>query len=167
VNRTARTIGLLLSTTVTLVPLTGAVADDFAYGRRIFLEKAECSFCHGWAGDGAGHPQSPGRAANLRKSQLGRDQLITVIQCGIPGTSMPHFDDQAFTDRRCYGMTAAELGDRVPTSPPSTSLQKREVEILADFLLAKVIGRGPVTREECFEAFGERARSCNDYPPGS
>ena len=43
------------------------------HGRRIFLEKADCQYCHGWAGDGAGAGQSPGGAANLRKSQLDRD----------------------------------------------------------------------------------------------
>jgi hypothetical protein len=103
-----------------------AADDDFAYGRRLFLDKAECSFCHGWAGDGSGHPKSPGRAANLRKSQLGRDALVTVILCGIPGTAMPHFDELAYTDQRCYGMTEAELGARTPTLPPSTTLQRRE-----------------------------------------
>ena len=146
--------------------LAPAIADDYSYGRRLFLEKAACSFCHGWAGDGAGHPQSPGRAANLRKSQLSREQIVTVIMCGIPGTSMPHFDDLAYTDNRCYGMTEAELGDRTPNLPPSTTLQKREVEILADFLLARVIGQGSITRQECVEAFGERARSCDEYPAG-
>jgi hypothetical protein len=43
-------------------------------------------------------------------------------------------------------------------------LQKREVEALADYLLANVIGRGAVTREECEEMFGQRARSCGQYP---
>jgi hypothetical protein len=141
-----------------------AAAEDFAYGRRLFLEKAECSFCHGWPGDGSGHPQSPGRAANLRQSKLDRDTLIIVISCGIPGTAMPHFDELAYTDKRCYGMTEAELGSRTPTLPPSTTLQKREIEIVADYLLAKIIGRGEITREECIENFGERARSCDDYP---
>ena len=42
--------------------------DDFAYGRRLFLDKAQCSYCHGWAGDGNGEPRSPGRAPSLRKS---------------------------------------------------------------------------------------------------
>jgi len=28
-------------------------------------------------------------------------------------------------------------------------LPKREVEILADYLLAKIAGRGPATRQEC------------------
>jgi mono/diheme cytochrome c family protein len=64
-------------------------ADDFTYGRRIFLDKADCAFCHGWAVDGAGHPQAVGRSANLRQTRLSRDQLITVIMCDIPGTAMP------------------------------------------------------------------------------
>lgn len=145
--------------------LPAAAADDeFANGRRIFLEKADCQYCHGWAGDGAGQGQSPGGAANLRQSKLARDQLIMVISCGIPGTAMPHFDEQAYADKHCYGMTEAELGDRAPNSPPSTSLPKREIAVVADYLLAKIIGRGPITREECKENFGERARSCSDYP---
>jgi mono/diheme cytochrome c family protein len=142
-----------------------AAAQDFPQGRRVFLEKADCGYCHGWAGDGAGQGQSPGGAANLRRSQLDRATLITVISCGVPGTAMPHFDEQAYTDTRCYGMTEADLGDRTPTLPPSSTLPKRDIEALVDYLLAKIIGRGPITREECQEAFGENARSCGDYPP--
>jgi mono/diheme cytochrome c family protein len=157
--------GLLLTLLAFLWLAPAAAAeDDFAYGRRLFLDKAECAFCHGWAGDGAGHPQSPGRAANLRKSGLDRDTLVTTILCGIPGTAMPHFDALAYTDKRCYGMTEAELGDRTPTLPPSTTLQRREVEVIADYLKAKVIGRSEVTRAECLEAFGADAGSCGDYP---
>jgi hypothetical protein len=160
---------VILFATVAAVPLlasaAGAAADDFAYGRRLFLEKANCDYCHGWAGDGAGAGQSPGGAANLRRSQLAREQLITVISCGVPGKPMPHFDDLAYTDKRCYGQTEADLGSRTPPLPPSTTLPQREIEVLADYLLAKVIGRGPITREECFETLGERVHSCNDYPP--
>src|SRR3954471_12070940 len=141
-----------------------AAAQDVERGRRIFLEKADCAYCHGWAGDGAGQGQSPGGAANLRRSQLARDQLVTVISCGVPGPAMPHFDDGAYTDTRCYGMTEAQLGSRTPPFPPSTTLVKREIEVLVDYLQAKISGRGPITREECIETFGERARSCNDYP---
>jgi hypothetical protein len=135
---------------------SGASAQDFERGRRIFLEKADCAYCHGWAGDGAGQGQS----------QLARDQLINVISCGVPGTAMPHFDEGAYTDTRCYGMTEAELGPRTPPFPPSTTLVKREIDVLVDYLVAKIIGRGPITRAECVENFGERARSCNDYPAG-
>jgi mono/diheme cytochrome c family protein len=156
--------GTLLAASVVLAAAPAAAQDDFAYGRRLFLEKAECSFCHGWAGDGAGHPQSPGAAANLRKSRLDRDALIMTIGCGIPGTAMPHFDEAAYSDKRCYGMTEAELGPRTPALPPSTTLQRREIEVIADYLLAKVIGRGEITREECREVLGSRDQSCGEYP---
>jgi len=148
-----------------LLGASTAAAQDVSHGRRIFLEKGDCQYCHGWAGDGAGAGQSPGGAANLRRSQLDRATLITVIGCGVPGTAMPRFDEDAYTDKRCYGMTEAELGARTPPLPPSTTLPKRDIEVLADYLLAKVIGRGAITREECFETLGERVRSCNDYPP--
>jgi hypothetical protein len=157
---------LALLAAVMAPPLATLADDDFANGRRIFLEKADCGYCHGWAGDGAGQGQSPGGAANLRQSRLSRDSLIMVISCGIPGRAMPHFDDQAYTDKRCYGMTEAELGDKVPPFPPSTALPRREVEIVADYLLAKIIGRGPITREECAETLGPRVRSCEEYPAG-
>ena len=155
---------VLLALTLLAQPREGLAADDFAAGRRIFLEQADCAYCHGWAGDGAGQGQSPGGAANLRVSRLDRDSLIMVISCGIPGRAMPHFDDQAYADRRCYGTTEAELGGRVPPFPPSTTLPRRDIELLADYLIAKVIGRGPITREECVETLGERVRSCGDYP---
>jgi len=140
-------------------------ADDFAFGRRVFLDKAQCSYCHGWAGDGAGEPQSNGAAANLRVTRLQRAQLIEVITCGVPGKAMPHFDEEAYTDKRCYGVTEAELGRDTPALPPGATLNKREIEAVADYLIAKVIGRGPeITRAECEEAYGEGARMCGRYP---
>ena len=41
---------------------------------------------------------------------------------------------------------------------------QREIEALVDYMQAKIVGRGPITREECFETLGERVRSCADYP---
>jgi mono/diheme cytochrome c family protein len=144
--------------------VSAAHADDFAFGRRLFLDKAQCLYCHGWAGDGAGEPQSNGAAANLRVTPLKRDQLIEVISCGVPGKAMPHFDEQAYTDKRCYGVTESDLGRDTPALPPGSTLNKREIEAVADYLLAKVIGRGPViTREECEEAYGDGARQCAHY----
>ena len=44
-------------------------------------------------------------------------------------------------------------------------MNKREIEAVVDYLLAKVIGRGPViTRSECEEAYGDGARQCARYP---
>jgi mono/diheme cytochrome c family protein len=141
-----------------------ARADDYDFGRRMFLNKAQCSYCHGWAGDGAGEPQSSGAAANLRITALKRDQLIEVISCGIPGKAMPHFDEEAYTDKRCYGVTEAELGRDTPALPPGSTLNKREIAAVVDYLLAKVVGRGEITKPECEEAYGDGARMCNRYP---
>ncbi len=160
----ARAILLALLASIAVMPRPARADDDFANGRRIFLEKADCAYCHGWAGDGAGQGQSPGGAANLRETRLNRDSLIKVISCGIPGRAMPHFDDQAYADKRCYGMTEAELGDKLPPFPPSTTLPRRDIETVADYLLAKVIGRGPITRAECTQTLGPRVRSCAEYP---
>jgi mono/diheme cytochrome c family protein len=155
----------LVACLATWPALSAAYADDFAFGRRLFLDKAQCSYCHGWAGDGAGEPQSNGAAANLRVTPLKRDQLIEVVTCGVPGKAMPHFDEEAYTDKRCYGVTEAELGLNTPALPPGSTLNRREIEAVVDYLRAKVIGRGPlVTRGECEEAYGDGARQCAQYP---
>jgi mono/diheme cytochrome c family protein len=156
---------LRLSTLIAfVVAALPARADDYDFGRRMFLNKAQCSYCHGWAGDGAGEPQSSGAAANLRITTLKRDQLMEVISCGIPGKAMPHFDEEAYTDKRCYGVTEAELGRDTPALPPGSTLNKREIAAVADYLLAKVVGRGEITKPECEEAYGDGARMCNRYP---
>jgi mono/diheme cytochrome c family protein len=150
---------------VFIVAALPARSDDYDFGRRMFLNKAQCSYCHGWAGDGAGEPQSSGAAANLRITTLKRDQLIEVISCGIPGKAMPHFDEEAYTDKRCYGVTEAELGRDTPALPPGSTLNKREIAAVTDYLLAKVVGRGAdITKAECEEAYGDGARMCNRYP---
>src|SRR5262245_45135112 len=113
-SRVASLLVAIASLAALGAPPAGAADDDFTYGRRLFLDKAQCSYCHGGAGDGAGEPQSNGGAANLRSSSLQRENLIEVISCGIPGTPMPHFDEDAYKDTRCYGLTEADLGPRTP-----------------------------------------------------
>jgi hypothetical protein len=154
----------LLGVMIVVGSATAGAQEDFSYARRLYLDKAQCSYCHGWAGDGAGEGQSNGGAANLRQTRLNRVQLVMVIMCGRPGTAMPHFDESAYSDKRCYGMTETELGSRTPALPPGSTLQAREAEAIADYLLAKFVGRGAATRTECEESFGKGARSCGEYP---
>ena len=121
------------------VPL--AAGQGSSFGDRLFHEKADCQFCHGVDGDGRGDPRSPGKAADLHKTALDRDRLIEVIACGRPGTEMPHFDKYAYEDKACYGRSAAELGAKLPLEPHSTSLTRREIEVLADYILATFVGK--------------------------
>jgi hypothetical protein len=76
---------------------------------------------------------------------------------------MPHFDRFAYTDKRCYDMTAADLGDLEPIRAPTT-LQSYEIDAVADYVAAKVKGAGPVTRAQCVEYMGEAGGYCDKYP---
>jgi hypothetical protein len=116
-----------------VMTVVAAHAQDVSFGDRLFHEKADCQFCHGPDGDGRGDPCSPGRAADLHKTILTREQLIEVIACGRPGTEMPHFDKYAYEDKTCFNATAADLG--VPHDPHSTPLTRREIEAVADFVM--------------------------------
>jgi hypothetical protein len=124
-------------------------------------------FCHGWSGDGAGDPQSPGKAANLRESKLDHDQLIEIIRCGVPGgTAMPHFDKFAWTKgEECFGMTEAEIGDKKPPNPTAT-LQKREIEAIVAYLEANIVGKGAPTVADCEEYFGPGSQRCKEMAAG-
>ena len=109
---------------------TAAVAQDVSAGQRIWANKAGCPQCHGWSGDGhVSGFESPG-GLPLRTTQLTRDQIREVIQCGRPGTPMPHFDRFAYTDKRCYDMTAADLGN-LEAIRADTTLQPFEIDALA------------------------------------
>jgi mono/diheme cytochrome c family protein len=127
-----------------LVPLLGvglARAQETSFGQRLYQDKADCQFCHGVNGDGRGDPRSPGKAPDLHTTRLDREQLIEVIACGRPGSEMPHFDKFAYEDKSCYGLSAAELGQNVPPDPHSTSLTRREIAALADYILASFVGK--------------------------
>ena len=54
---------------------------------------------------------------------------------------MPHFDRFAYTDKRCYDMTDADLGDYVPDRGAVT-LQSYEIDALADYIADQDQGCG-------------------------
>ena len=65
---------------------------------------------------------------------------------------MPAFEKFAYTDGRCYNLKQADLQRMNATLPdPPATLQNREIEQLADFLFAKVVGKGPMDRAKCIE----------------
>ena len=138
---------------------------DIAEGGRLFRQKANCQACHGWAGDGRKMDSQMPDGANLRETTLDRQNLITVIKCGRPGTGMPAFDRFAYSDGRCYGLKQADLrasGKGMPDAP--STLQVREVEAIADFLTAKVVKQGPMDHAKCIEFWGSQVEACNEFP---
>jgi Spy/CpxP family protein refolding chaperone len=165
--RTRSGLAVLLALAVVVRVAEPAIAqqNDVAEGRRNWAEKAQCPECHGWAGNGErGSLHSAGHAPSLRLTQLTRDQIRMTIQCGRPGTPMPYFDRFAYTDKRCYDMTEADLGDAKPDRGAVT-LQAYEIDELADYIEAKIKGAGPVTRSQCADFFKTNAGvRCEQYP---
>jgi len=138
---------------------------DVEAGASLFRKKANCQICHGWAGDGRKMDSQVADGANLRETKLDRANVIMTIKCGRPPTGMPAFDKFAYSDGRCYGLKKSDLdksGVRMP-DPPAT-LTAREIENLADFLFAKVIGRGPMDHAQCVAYWGEDVELCSEFP---
>jgi hypothetical protein len=136
-------------------------AGDLAEGMRLFLQKGNCQACHGWAGDGRKMDSQMPDGANLRESRLERNGLVLTVKCGRPGRSMPAFDKFAYSDGRCYGMKLADLKSRELSLPdPPATLQPREIELLVDFLLARVVGKGAMDRARCIEYWGAQVEAC-------
>jgi mono/diheme cytochrome c family protein len=143
---------------------TGAAsAQDANFGRQVWLTQANCADCHGWLADGINEdPRSP-KGANLRETVLDAAQLAEVILCGRPGTGMPHFDARAYTDDRCYGLTAAAIGNAIPPAG-AQALTARHARGLAAFILAEFVGKGAPTNGECVALLGEASQNCAKYP---
>ena len=136
-------------------------ASDLAEGRRLFEQKANCQACHGWSGDGHKTDNQMPDGANLRESRLPRAGLVMTIKCGRLNSQMPAFDKFAYSDGRCYGKTQADLKaypTRMP-DPPST-LQQREIDLIVDFMLARIVGRGPMDHARCAEFWGADEEVC-------
>src|SRR5688572_28266838 len=139
--------------------------EDIASGQRIYRQKADCQSCHGWAADGKKMDSQMPDGANLRTTKLDRAKLIVAIKCGVPGKQMPAFDKLAYTDGRCYNLKQADLRRMNATLPdPPATLQNREIEQVAEFLFAKVVGKGSMDRAGCIEFWGSDVSACSEFP---
>ena len=139
-------------------------AADIADGMRLFQQKANCQACHGWSGDGHKSDSQMPDGANLRESKLNRAGLVLLIKCGRLNSQMPAFDKFAYSDGRCYGKKLPDLKaypTRMP-DPPAT-LQPREIDLIADFMMAKIMGKGPMDHAKCVEFWGSETDACKDF----
>jgi hypothetical protein len=147
-------------------PTAAQAADpqDVAEGMRIYRQKGDCQTCHGWAADGRKMDTQMPDGANLRTTRLGRAGIIAAIKCGRPGRAMPAFDRLAYSDGRCNDLKQADLKRLGGLPDPPATLQPREIEMVADFLFDKVIGKGPMDRAKCIEYWGADVEACNEFP---
>jgi hypothetical protein len=136
---------------------------DVAEGMRLFMQKGNCQACHGWAGDGRKMDNQMPDGANLRESKLDRNNFVMIVKCGLPGTGMPPFDRLAYSDGRCFGKKQADLSAMgIKMADPPATLQPREVELIADFAFAKIVGKGAMNRAKCADYWGAPTDVCNE-----
>ena len=138
-------------------------ASDIAEGRRLYEQKANCQACHGWSGDGHKTDNQMPDGANLRETKLPRAGLAMTIKCGRLNSQMPAFDKFAYSDGRCYGKTQADLKSYATRMPdPPATLQQREIDLIVDFLMTRVVGQGPMDHAKCVEFWGEDTDVCRE-----
>ena len=131
----------------------------FDYGLSAY-KKGNCMGCHKWHGDGG--PGYGGAALSLRETGLDREQLITIIACGRPGTNMPFFDKKAYVDDRCFGMKFSDFEGDNENRPLRAKgyLNKRQIEALVDFIVNDLQGK-KVSKDYCLKFFGKPTRACD------
>ena len=134
-------------------------ADPTDAGKAVF-KRANCIGCHKWHGNGGGG--YGGDALSLRKTELTREQIIETVGCGRPGTGMPFFIRGAYDTIKCHDMTRQDAGAQMPPEA-TTFLRPNDIEAVADYLLARVKGKGEPNYTECIEFFGNTSRVCDVY----
>lgn len=133
-------------------------------GEDLWRAQISCWNCHGNLANGRNEdPRSP-QGPNLRETFLNEELLAETIRCGRPGTPMPAFGRNAYSENApCYGLTTATVGDRMPPTGAET-LNTRQLQALAQFIVYQFVGKGAVTREECVAFYGASASSCSRWP---
>jgi uncharacterized protein len=87
-----------------------------------------------------------------------------IVKCGLPGTGMPPFDKFAYSDGRCFGKKEADLkAQGLKMSDPPATLQVREIEAIAEFAFAKVVGKGAMDKAKCTAYWGNATDVCKDF----
>lgn len=152
---------------IPVVPIAASTASaqegDADLGFQVW-QAAPCKDCHGWFGHGIGEvPQYEG--PNLReRDYLTPEDVAEIVRCGRPGTPMPSFRNNAWTEIiPCYGTTEPYTDG---TQPPKGDipLGDRAINNLVAYLFRDIIGKGAVTREVCVGALGPDSPRCPTYP---
>jgi hypothetical protein len=79
---------------------------------------------------------------------------------------MPYFARGSYDTDKCYGMDRQEIGDNAPPEG-GTFLRPNDIEAVADYVLARVKGKGEPNYDECVTFFSNTSRVCDIYKVGS
>ena len=83
-------------------------------------------------GNGGDYPVGP----SLRNITFGKETMMGIVSCGIPGTLMPAWLKGAYTKVECYGMA---LGSRPADTVIPAILTADEIKALVDYVFATFV----------------------------
>jgi mono/diheme cytochrome c family protein len=126
-------------------------------------KSAGCADCHGKFADGNPDDDDYPAGADLRTTRLDTAALRQTITCGRPGTGMPSFDEGAYVVRGCYGQRPGTRPGNLQPTP--RMLRQEEIDDVINYLQARIIGHGKVTRAECLAYHEGQDDACEDYEP--
>ncbi|MFO1184979.1 MAG: c-type cytochrome [Bauldia sp.] len=138
-------------------------AESVARGLRLFRDRANCKYCHGWNGKGSlveGEPP----ALPLTTTKLAQADLVEVINCGRIGKTMPFHNQEAYSANfPCYGLTTKELQPGDMPRKPFGTLSVEQANDIANYVLAAYRDKA-MTWEICAAYFNNAAsRECEQY----
>lgn len=145
----------------TALPAAAETADPAEAGKAVY-ERANCVGCHKWSGVGGGG--YGGSALSLRATALDKEQIEEIVVCGRPGTGMPHFTTDPYTGGKCYGLSSEDVKAILPPAA-NVVLRQREIDAVADYVIANIKGKGDPGLEDCVGYFGDTSRVCDIYRP--
>jgi mono/diheme cytochrome c family protein len=152
-------VGLIIAVLCPMAAHCQGTIDPTAAGKAVF-KRANCMGCHKWHGNGGGG--YGGDALSLRKTQLTREQIMETVRCGRPGTGMPFFERGAYDTSKCYDMNRQDAGEQMPQEA-NVFLRPKDIEDVADYVIAHLKGKGEPTLAECTNFFSETSRVCDIY----
>jgi mono/diheme cytochrome c family protein len=126
-------------------------------------KSAGCADCHGKFADGNPDDDDFPIGADLRTTRLDTAALRQTITCGRPATGMPSFDEGAYVVRGCYGQRPGTRPGNLQPTP--RMLSQEEIDDVIDYLQARIIGHGRVTRQECLAYHEGQDDACEDFKP--
>ena len=116
------------------VPALAQDNSGLAVGKGVWT-RGGCFNCHGergQGGDGGDYPVGP----SFSKVTYDKATMVEVVSCGRPGTPMPAWLKDAYTNVACYGMPVGSIPSGV-TAPAIFTAD--EIKALVDYIFATFV----------------------------
>ncbi len=141
--------------------LDGETLASVDRGRKVFGDSGGCADCHGWDGKAGVEGQV---APALYQSALTAEQILEVIRCGVPNSTMARHSDSAWTPAApCYdGKVQADIAENDFPPAAARMMSQRQLGDVATYVV-QVYKLREMTLEECEKIFAAGDGNCDEF----